>query len=267
MVENNICKFVPARVSSFNLDAKNFVFERRGTNTGKLQILSAYRVYLVVQGKGIFHTARFSFPLSRGTVFFTFPATPFEIENTEELQYFYITALGLRFKELVGRIGASPESAVVSGHEELLAFWQQALEGCSDCSLDLAAESVILYTFSALCRSDEKSAEPGLVPKVKLYLDEHYHEETLCLKTVSRQLQYNEKYVSSVFKKSMGVGVCEYLHVLRIRHACELIEKGVHSVKELAYLTGFSDPSYFSRVFKQQMQLYPREFIRQKEKK
>ncbi|MBQ1222950.1 MAG: helix-turn-helix transcriptional regulator, partial [Oscillospiraceae bacterium] len=53
-----------------------------------------------------------------------------------------------------------------------------------------------------------------------------------------------------------------YLNTLRIRHACVLIEQGISGVKDISNLCGFSDPMYFSRLFKAKLGVSPREYVR-----
>ena len=56
-----------------------------------------------------------------------------------------------------------------------------------------------------------------------------------------------------------------YLRTLRIKHAVTLMDFGVQSVKNVALLSGFSDPLYFSTVFKKQMGITPKEYAQGKE--
>jgi two-component system response regulator YesN len=56
------------------------------------------------------------------------------------------------------------------------------------------------------------------------------------------------------------MGVNEYLRTLRINHAVFLIDHGIDSVKNVALLSGFSDPLYFSAVFKKHIGMSPKEY-------
>ncbi len=62
----------------------------------------------------------------------------------------------------------------------------------------------------------------------------------------------------------MGTTFSEYLKTLRLRHAVFLIEQGITSVKNVALLSGYRDPLYFSKVFRQSLGVSPSEFIEQK---
>lgn len=50
---------------------------------------------------------------------------------------------------------------------------------------------------------------------------------------------------------------------LRINHAVFLMEQGITSVKNIAFLSGYKDPLYFSGVFKKTLGLSPSEYLAQ----
>jgi AraC-like DNA-binding protein len=60
----------------------------------------------------------------------------------------------------------------------------------------------------------------------------------------------------------MGIGYAEYLRNLRIKYAVSLFDHGIDSVKNVALLSGFSDPLYFSTVFKTVVGLSPKEYLK-----
>ena len=64
-------------------------------------------------------------------------------------------------------------------------------------------------------------------------------------------------------QQRIGMGVSEYLNSLRIQHGCTLIAQGFTSISDISAQSGFRDPQYFSKVFKQQMGLTPGQYIKQ----
>ena len=56
----------------------------------------------------------------------------------------------------------------------------------------------------------------------------------------------------------------ELLKTMRVRHACALLEEGECTVAEVAYMSGFSSPQYFNRVFKSVTGLTPKEWQSQR---
>ena len=58
----------------------------------------------------------------------------------------------------------------------------------------------------------------------------------------------------------MGVSLKEYLRTLRIKYAVSLFDHGMDSVKNVALLSGFNDPLYFSTVFKKTVGVSPTDY-------
>lgn len=88
------------------------------------------------------------------------------------------------------------------------------------------------------------------------YIEGHFKEK-LTLEMVSSKIFVNPKYFSHVFKKEMGVSFTDYVNHLRIQHACRLLETTNQQAYLISYECGFSDPSYFNRVFCAKMNMTP----------
>lgn len=91
------------------------------------------------------------------------------------------------------------------------------------------------------------------------YIKEHFRER-LTLEMVASKVFMNPKYFSHVFKKEMGVAFTEYIIQLRIQHACRLLETTNYHAYRISIECGFSDPSYFNRVFCAQMNMTPQTY-------
>ena len=132
-------------------------------------------------------------------------------------------------------------------------------------NIDLICEGLLLHTFSFLCECDEeiikKTDENGIL-NLKTYVDMHYTEPTLNLKSVSKLYNYSPKYVSYAFVKLVKISFSEYLRNLRINHAQRLLKCGICNIKEVAYSSGFTDAQYFSKVFKKSLNISPTDYLK-----
>ena len=110
--------------------------------------------------------------------------------------------------------------------------------------------------------SVERSREGGVVSDILRLTAERFSDPTLSIANLSEELSYHPKYISHLFKKEMGITYSEYLRDTRLNYARGLFDHGLDSVKNVALLSGFSDPLYFSSVFKKVVGLSPTDYIK-----
>jgi len=88
------------------------------------------------------------------------------------------------------------------------------------------------------------------------------------LKKISGDLNLNPSYLSREFSKYFDdLNFGEYIRKQRIDKAIALIENSSYSLTEIAYLTGFSDQSHFTRIFKKHTGKNPSSFKKNRAKK
>lgn len=100
-----------------------------------------------------------------------------------------------------------------------------------------------------------------LVQKIKTYIRDHV-AESLTLTTISRIVNYNEAYISRLFKQINGMGISEYISLERINKAKDLLVTTSDSMQNIATATGFDTAQYFSLVFKKTTGVSPSEYRR-----
>ncbi|WP_094545521.1 AraC family transcriptional regulator [Petroclostridium xylanilyticum] len=81
------------------------------------------------------------------------------------------------------------------------------------------------------------------------YVHTHYNER-LSLNYLSEVFDMSVPYISTSFKKILGVKYLDFLNEVRIQNACALLASTNISITDIAYETGFDSYSTFSRVFK-----------------
>ena len=264
MYDRNLCLFVPYRQDCKDLYVAHFVLETEENDDAALHTESLYKMYYVCEGAGFLHTVGRVQPLKVGDVFFTFPAEPFAIEATDGLKYMYVSFLGTRGNRLLDALGIDRRRCLFRHMTKVGSFWEISLITVSEFT-DLLGESVLLYTFACLEEKRHAAGErpkPDAAQRIKKYIEEHFSHLDFSLEMVAQALSYNKKYVSTVFKKAMGMGVVEYLNLIRVRHACTMAEQGFTSVSDISLRCGFVDAQYFSKVFRKQMGMSPSTYIK-----
>lgn len=264
-MNQNICRFIPHHKDYQSIHTINFVLETLPQPNTPLKSQSVYKMYYVCGGTGFLHTLDRCQELVRGDIFFTFPASPFCIESGENFSYMYISFLGARANMIMEKLKITKSSYLFHECGEAEAFWREGLSTAPELA-DLISESVLLYTFAYLgarTMAFEHRSRPGsdTALLIKKFIDDNFSDPGLTLETISTGLSYNKKYISTVFKKDLGVGVIAYLNTVRVQHACALIEQGFTSVSDIATCCGYADPQYFSKVFKAKLGCSPGAYI------
>lgn len=71
---------------------------------------------------------------------------------------------------------------------------------------------------------------------------------------MSRSVLYNK------IKQAVGMTPIDFVRHIRIMRACELLQQTNDPLTSIAFEVGFSDPKYFSKVFKKELGIVPSEY-------
>ena len=258
MEARSICKLI-SEAEAEHLSVKHFVHEVDEEVMRAPRRWGEHRMILFEKGRGVLTADGRETSFGMGDLFFLFAGETVFLTPAEATEYIYISFEGAKAEGLFRRFGITTFSRKREGFDGPLPFWRESLLHADEQNVDLAAESVLLYTFSRLCAV--KNGAVDLSVEMIAYSEQHFGEFSLSLGSLAKVMGYSVKYLSHLFKKKTGVGYAEYLRTLRIKHAVTLMDFGLQSVKNVALLSGFSDPLYFSSVFKKEMGVSPKEYI------
>jgi YesN/AraC family two-component response regulator len=94
-----------------------------------------------------------------------------------------------------------------------------------------------------------KKKAPEWAQELKEIIQDHI-DSNITLKEISKDLNINPSYLSREFSKYFGdMSFGDYIQQQRIENAKAYMTNPQYSLTEIAYLTGFSDQSHFTRVF------------------
>lgn len=118
-----------------------------------------------------------------------------------------------------------------------------------------------ILTFSLEYRDSKITGKyQDVILKAKKYIDEHYADQNTTLTTVADVVCLSPNHFSTIFSQECKTTFIEYLTDVRIENAKRLLKETDMKGYDIAYECGFSDPHYFSYIFKKNTGLSPREY-------
>jgi len=84
--------------------------------------------------------------------------------------------------------------------------------------------------------------------------------ENIAVSDVADKFAYNRDYLSRVFKLRTGINLQEYIHLIKIAKAKDMLSRSRKSIKEIAQAVGVDDEKYFMRLFKKYENMTPTEY-------
>jgi len=114
-------------------------------------------------------------------------------------------------------------------------------------------ERLLIEIFEKYIKEQKKSKKTPEWAKEIRDLIQDQIDTNLTLKELSKDLNIHPAYLSREFSKHFdNLSFGDYLRKQRIEKAIEYLNNSNYSLTKIAYLTGFSDQSHFTRIFKKQ---------------
>ena len=92
------------------------------------------------------------------------------------------------------------------------------------------------------------------------YIHDHFNEN-LDMPALSKLVNVSCSYLTRIFKKKTGTSPIRYMNLLRVETAKRLMCPGNIPIKNVYSMVGYSDQSYFSKIFKRITKQTPRKFM------
>jgi YesN/AraC family two-component response regulator len=97
------------------------------------------------------------------------------------------------------------------------------------------------------------------IQAVQRIIEEKY-STSLKMSELAKIVNLTEPYLSSLFKKETGETMIDYMIRMRMKKARELLKDPNVKIYEISDAIGYSDPNYFSKLFKKIEGIYPQEY-------
>lgn len=109
---------------------------------------------------------------------------------------------------------------------------------------------------------EREDATLKLINQAKAFIEMHYQEPSLSVEMICQELHISPAYFSTIFKKEVGESYVSYLTDLRLKKALELLKDTTDKTYVIAKKVGYSEPNYFSYVFKKKFGVAPSKYYK-----
>jgi len=213
---------------------------------------------LVLDGNFTERTSKREYSRHSGTLFFQNWQEPHANSSSKAHSIFYIELKKNwveknidRDKLVLGHVDIQHPMIKIIFHQ----IYKEAKLGGSQ--THLAVEEQLVRVFDLLTPTKRKMHS---TPQWIFTLCEILHDlpvEKLTLEDLSVRLQVHPGHVCRYFRRHFGCTISEYLRMIKVEKALNLIRNSKYSMTEIAFICGFADQSHFTRCFKAITQVSP----------
>ena len=91
------------------------------------------------------------------------------------------------------------------------------------------------------------------------FIHKNYRKEQISIAQLAKMCAVSETYFRKLFKMQHNISPQQYIMNLKLEFAFHLLGSDLYTVSEVSQKSGFQDPKYFSRIFKQRYGYSPHE--------
>lgn len=151
-------------------------------------------------------------------------------------------------------------SPVITGLQELLRkISEEKITDKYVLSTEIYSWMLTLVRTSREVTKDISAATSSIILKAKKYLKENY-AAPLTLDMLSEHCGINKHHLCRLFQKSDQISPMAYLRERRVEAAVSLLRTTDLSIQEIGRQCGFDSPSYFGKVFREHMEMTPKDY-------
>jgi len=132
---------------------------------------------------------------------------------------------------------------------------------CRSCSYATKASEIVANT-NKLIDFYESEISDRLINSAPLrqLVTEQYCQPDFSITTLANHFHVSVAYMSQLFKKELNIGFADYLWMLRLEKAKELLSTTDMSIDDISIAVGYYNTSSFRRKFKQETGISPSQF-------
>ena len=106
------------------------------------------------------------------------------------------------------------------------------------------------------------SSGEKIVQDVRAYIDSHFTDPRMNVMSISKEFFMNYQYLSRLFKQQANTNMISYISRKRLMFARQCFDQGMKKVDHVAAKAGYDDPQYFSKCFKKEFGMTPKQYVK-----
>ena len=173
-----------------------------------------------------------------------------ESDNTKLIQEYYSNIISFLFDvsggssmKYISKSASINEMLKVDGREEIQIYVNNSIHKLMEIiNIDKNNNMQILATYMASI------------------IESEYQNPDMNVNMLAEKLGMDAFYIGTVFKACKDISMGKYINSLRLKEACRLLKETNLNVGEISAKVGYGDQNYFSRKFKEEMNMSPMEF-------
>ena len=99
-----------------------------------------------------------------------------------------------------------------------------------------------------------------LISSIKSYIKDNCCDTMFSVTRVADEFNFSEDYIGKLFKQYTDITISNYIAVVRLENAVNLLVNTVDSIKDISGTLGYGSPQYFAQVFKEKYHMTPTEY-------
>lgn len=109
-----------------------------------------------------------------------------------------------------------------------------------------------------------ESADVRLLDSARKYIENKMSHSDVSVEDLSKHVGISRASLYHKMIQLTGLTPVEYIRTAKLEKAAILLESGEYNIAQVAYMTGFATPSYFSKIFKNKFGVMPSEYLHMK---
>ena len=127
---------------------------------------------------------------------------------------------------------------------------------------DIIRKSVNESPLSSNSKIIINSSDNSFIQRLNEYILQNIDNTDMNIESLSNQLNMGRTSLFNKIKSISGMSPLEYVRLIRLKHAAELLLQGKYRINEISYIVGFNTPSYFSKCFYKQFGVLPNDYVK-----